>query len=97
MKDTSVTRVRLISKKEFNIMFPILTTKFKIADVAERSSKNGNKYVQVSFFDRGYGRNFWFPIEFLDFAQANLGKEVTADLTYFYGQRGVSLMGTKLY
>lgn len=96
MPNTSVSRVRLISRKDFD-MFPILTTKFKIADVCERSSKNGKKYVQVSFFDRGYGRNFWFPFEFLDFATSNLGKEVTADLTYFYGERGVSLIGSKLY
>lgn len=80
-------------------MFPILTTKFVIANVADRSSRDGSKqYVEVAFFDeRGRGHNFWFPFEFKEFALNNLHKEVKADVQYWYSNGRTSLIGRKLY
>lgn len=72
-------------------MYPILTTKFEIANATQVTSKNGTDYVSVSFFDdRGYANNLWFPIEFLDFAKQNLHKVVTAEVRFFRGSQGRS-------
>lgn len=80
-------------------MFPILSTKFVIANVADRSSRDGTKqYIEVAFFDEhGRGHNFWFPSEFKDFATSHLHKEVTADVQFWYANGRTSLIGRKLY
>lgn len=81
-------------------MYPVLTTKITILNVAEvTSSKSGVKYVNVLFTDdRGNPVNMWFPFDYFKFAQDNVGKTVTAEMRFFrgFGDRRPNLSGISL-
>lgn len=80
-------------------MYPNLTTKITILNVAEVMSSKGVKYANVLFTDdRGNPVNMWFPEDYLKFAQDNVGKTVTASMRFFrgFGDRKPNLSGVSL-
>lgn len=87
-----------INVKEVFKMYPELTTKINILSATPISYNNKN-YVNVVFTDqRGNPVSMWFPGEFSDFAQSNVGKTVTATLRFYrpYGDRPANLRGLSL-
>lgn len=89
----------LVKKKGFFNMskFPRLESRIVIDYANPVTSKKGIPYVAVGFTnDRGYQQNYWFPNDFLEFAQSHVGKEVTATFNFFSSRERTTLSGVML-
>lgn len=79
-------------------MYPELTTKINIL-AATPLTHNAKEFVNVVFTDqRGNPVSMWFPGNFTEFAQSNIGKTVTATLRFYrpFGDRPANLVGVSL-
>ena len=90
---------KVIVRKDIKVMskFPIVESRITIDYANPVTSKKGIPYVAVGFTnERGYQQNFWFPNEFLEFAQSHIGKEVTATFSFFSSRERTTLTGVAL-
>ena len=91
--------VKATVRKENKVMskFPVLESRINIDYANPVTSKKGIPYVAVGFTnERGYQQNFWFPNEFLEFAQSHIGKEVTATFSFYSSRERTTLSGGAL-